>query len=265
MVLVNWLALGLATFCVAVWLRRRGTSPWLALLVGLYPGFLLGVQRDLTEPLAYALAAAGIIAFDRPGPGALALSSVLFGLSGLARQTTIVFPLCLVLVLVLRRQRLRAAAFGAVSIMPIVAYTAFLDVWLGSIGGGSSFEWLPFEGLVTSREWQAQRQGVVIVAVLVPALLATAAALVLLRRGLRRVELGYLLVNTLLFVVFLSSAPYGDGYTSVGRVSVGVVLAAVFCAPLLRAAGPRVRLAGLAAGVLWMSMLPVITVYGFGG
>ena len=64
--------------------------------MGLSPGLLLGVQRDLTEPLAYALVAAGVFLFDYGGKRRLLWAGLTFGLAGLARQTTLVFPLCLV-------------------------------------------------------------------------------------------------------------------------------------------------------------------------
>ena len=50
LVLVNWLAAGLGTACLAAWLRIRGISRWFALLYGLFPGVLVGVQHDVAEP-----------------------------------------------------------------------------------------------------------------------------------------------------------------------------------------------------------------------
>jgi hypothetical protein len=156
--------------------------------------------------------------------------------------------------------------FGAVSVLPIVVWTAFLQLWLGSTGQGALFSWLPFDGLITSPDWQAKRQGVVILTVVVPALLASAAALTVLRKTVApRVEVAFLLLNVLLFVVFLGPVPYAGGYTAVGRLSIGVVLAGVLSAPLLQGAGPRARRLALTAGVLWTLMLPVIAAYGFGG
>jgi hypothetical protein len=276
MLAVNWLALGVLTLAVAAWLRRRACSPWLALLVGLYPGLLLGLQRDLTEPLAYALAAAGIYLFDFGGSRRLLWSGLAFGLAGLARQTTIVFPLCCLGALLLEHGRDRpvggrgrvglrqAAGFGALAVLPIVVYTGMLYVWLGELGRGASLEWLPFQGLLTSSNWELERQPVVIVTVVAPALIASGVALAALRAGVRRVELAFLLANVLLFVVLLGRYAYGDGYTSVGRVTTGVVLGAVVCIPWLGGLGRRSRQALTASFALWLSMLPVIAVYGFG-
>jgi hypothetical protein len=277
MIAINWLALGGCTFALAAWLRRRSCSPWLALPVGLYPGLLIGIERDLTEPLAYALVAVGVYLFDYGGRRRLLWAAAAFGLAGLARQTTLVFPLCFLAAILLSGDRhaalgerlrsnfARASAFGAVSILPFVAYTGALYVWLGSVAKGALLEWVPFEGLVASRDWEIKRQGVVLLTVVAPSLILVLIALVALHAGVRRVEFAFLLTNVLLFVVLLPRLPYGDGYTSVGRVSTGVVLAAVFCIPWLRNLGQVMRRALVASFALWLSMLPVIFVYGFGG
>jgi hypothetical protein len=275
MIAINWLALGGCTLALAAWLRRRSLTPWLALLVGLYPGLLLGVQRDLTEPLAYALAAGGIYLFDYGGRRRLLWAGLIFGLAGLARQTTIVFPLCLAAATLTsgesatpfrdraRANFARAAAFGMLAIAPIVGYTAFLYVWLGAVGRGAGLERLPFEGLLTS-DWGLARQPVVLVTVVAPALLTSAVVVAAVSSGVRRVEFAYLLANVLLFVVFLGRLSYRDGYTSVGRVTTGVVLAAVLCLPWLRVLGGNKHRALVGSFALWFSMLPVIAAYGFG-
>ena len=62
LLLVNVLAVGAGTFLLARFLRDRGVSPWFAILFGTAPGLFVAVSRDLSEPLAYALAIAGIAA-----------------------------------------------------------------------------------------------------------------------------------------------------------------------------------------------------------
>jgi hypothetical protein len=277
MIVINWLALGGCTLAVAAWLRRRSYSPWLALIIGLYPGLLVGVQRDLTEPLAYALAAAGVYLFDYGGRRRLLWAGLAFALAGLARQTTLVFPLCLAGALLLSRNRdepiggrlrtnlVPASGFGGLSILPYLAYTAFLYFWLDSLPKGTFLESVPFEGLAASRDWELKRQGVVIVSVVAPALILAGTAIAAFLAGVRRIELAFLLTNVLLFVVLLHRLSYGDGYTSAGRITTGVVLAGVFCIPWLGDRGGSARHALQASVLLWLSMLPVIFIYGFGG
>ncbi len=57
---LNWLAIGGGTLVVAAWLKRRGLSPWLALVYAFYPGLFIAYQHDLSEPLAYGLVALGV-------------------------------------------------------------------------------------------------------------------------------------------------------------------------------------------------------------
>ena len=71
LLLLNLLAVGAGTLAVVVLLRDRGLSPWYAAFYGLYPGLFVAVSHDLAEPLAYALAALGLLALERrrvPGP-----------------------------------------------------------------------------------------------------------------------------------------------------------------------------------------------------
>jgi ABC-type proline/glycine betaine transport system permease subunit len=101
--------------------------------------------------------------------------------------------------------------------------------------------------------------------VVVPSLIVSAVVIAALRAGMRRVEFAYLLTNVLLFVVFLGKWSYDDGYTSVARVTTGVVLASVVCLPWLRDTGRDARRMLTLSFAIWLSMLPVVAVYGFGG
>jgi hypothetical protein len=277
MIAVNWLALGGCALALAAWLKRRSCSPWYALAVALYPGLLVGVQRDLTEPLAYALVAAAIYLFDFGGRHRHVWAGAVFGLAGLARQTTLVFPLCLVAFMLLSgsrgeavRQRVRenvarSSIFAVLSLGPFLVYVVILYVWLGSIAKGTLLERVPFEGLIASRDWAVKRQGVDIAFIVLPSLVITGAVIAALRAGVWRVEFAYVLVNVFFFVLLLHRLSYGDGYPSAGRITSGVVLAAVLSLPWLRAAGRYVRRATIVSLTLWLAMLPVIFVYGFGG
>jgi hypothetical protein len=280
MLLVNWLALGLGTLAIAAWLRRRGTSEWWALAFGLYPGLFVGLQRDLNEPLAYALAALAVYLFDfGPARRRVALAGLAFGLGALARQTVAVFALCYLVAILLAgegslRARLGAnwrpaTAFGALSLGPVVAYTAALYAWLGAVGTGKFLRPVPFLGLFDSGHWKLARQPVEVWAVVLPGLLLGALAIVLWRRGAGRLPAACLLANLVPFVLLLNV--YRDGYTASGRATAGVVLAALTCVPhlgSLRARAPAPRRARapwallLGALAIWATMLPVIAVYG---
>jgi hypothetical protein len=93
LILVNWLALGGGTLALAAWLRRKGLSPWLALLFGLYPGLFIALRLDLTEPLGYAFVVLGVYLFDYgPARRRVLWAALSFALGVLARETTAVFP-----------------------------------------------------------------------------------------------------------------------------------------------------------------------------
>ena len=92
---VNLAAVAGGTYALALLLRRRGASPSTQALRGLTPGLYIAVTHDLSEPLAYALVLAGLVAWwwdDRPR---LWQAGVLLGLAGLTRETTLLFPVAL--------------------------------------------------------------------------------------------------------------------------------------------------------------------------
>ena len=146
----------------------------------LSPGLLVGVQRDLTEPLAYALVVAGAYLFDYGGRRTLLWAGLTFGLAGLVRQT-LVFPLCIVGAMLLvgsgtpLAQRLRSTSARPPASLRSRSCrsspTSSFYFWLGSIAKGTRLEWVPFAGLAESRDWELKRQGVVIVTLVVPALM----------------------------------------------------------------------------------------------
>src|SRR5258706_5599809 len=110
MLAINLLAVLAGTLAIALWLVKRGFSPWPALLYGLYPGLVVTAFRDLTEPLAYALAAFAVLAFDGRRTRRLALSALLFALAVLTRETIVPFALAGAAALALEDRRWRRAA-----------------------------------------------------------------------------------------------------------------------------------------------------------
>src|SRR5258706_56644 len=91
MILVNLLALAGGTWALAAWLKRKGVSPWLALVYGLYSGLFVAFRRDLTQPLAYGLVALAIYVFHFRGRRRIIWSALCFALALLTRETVVVF------------------------------------------------------------------------------------------------------------------------------------------------------------------------------
>jgi hypothetical protein len=270
LILLNWLALGGGTLAVAVWLARKGSSPWFALVYGLYPGLFIGLQRDLTEPLAYALVALAVYLFAFGGRCRFIWAALSFALAALARESTAVFALVYGLAVVFEpggalrwQERLsanwrRALIFSGLALGPLVLYKGFLLLWLHSPGlpADLSPEVLPFGGMVALWPWHTN-QIAALVCIIFPALICAGMGFWALWRRAWSVEVWALLVNIQLFVVMLAAPPYREIFGS-ERVTTGVVLAACCCVPGFdRLTGGR-RWWFWSASVLWQALIPLL-------
>jgi hypothetical protein len=248
MILINFAAAVGGTLAVAFLLRRRGLPPALALLYGLYPGLIFSVIRDLTEPLAWALAAAGLLVFDPRSRRRLLLSAAIFALAMLTRETVALFPAILSLSLLLRSEtashwpdRIRAnfwtaASFGVIALAPLFAWRLFLSYWLQSqtqedAGGNAA---VPFHGLAFQGASSGSRV-LILLTVVLPALLSAGIAAAALRRKLSA-DLWLVLANVAVFVVFLPGPVFID-YGAAGRAAIGALLAALVALPTYMAVG----------------------------
>jgi hypothetical protein len=240
---INFLAVVGAVLALAIWLRRRSTSTWLALLYGLFPGLAYCVKCDLTEPLAFALAIAAVVVLDGRGRYAVPAAASLFSLAALTRETTVVFPAVYAISLLLggngtlrERARVnagRVALFSAVAFLPLVVDRIAFRLWLGAstIEPRSTGPW-PFAGLASWWPWSTARW-LVVLPVVLPGIAWGLTALLALRRRRGCSELWLVVVNVLVFVVFLPAPVFVD-YGSAGRAATGTVAAAVLSYPALR-------------------------------
>lgn len=243
-----------ATFSLAALLARSGGSPWYGGIVGAYPGLFVAASHDLAEPLAYGVVALGLVAWYTRRPRVLA-AALLFGLAGVTRETTLLFPLTIALWLALRERRFRpAGVLAGVALAPYVALKVALAAWLGSWGEAraAQLEPLPFLGLVHQWPWTDLhvRQ---ILAVVAPALLAP--VVVWLAARALTLELALLIVNVVVLVLLLPEPSWTD-YLASGRIATGVIVAFLLCVPALLESG-RVAQVWLPT-VLWL--LPWYTV-----
>src|SRR5207253_1121859 len=109
---------------------------------GLYPGLLVSPQRDLTEPLAYALVACAICLFDFGGGRRFVWAGLVFAVAALGRETTVIFPVAYALSVLPNWHR--AVKGAGLALLPLVAYELFLWRWLGIIGTESGPGPIPF-------------------------------------------------------------------------------------------------------------------------
>lgn len=264
LVVVNVLAVTLGTFAVALWLRRCGSSPWLALLFGLFPGVFIAVLRDLAEGVAYSLAALGFVAFDARRRSRLLASAFLFALAILTRETTVVFALAAALPLLLSRSRKRdvfgAASFLAVSLAPYVVWRSVLRVWLGSSGVPTRLlpSPVPYGGLA---HWPLSVGTIQqVLGVVLPGTFCLGVAVVAMWRRSSEPVVVALAANALLFVVLLPWPSYDEFYASL-RISTSVVLGLLLAVPILdRLFGPGRTwfwLPMIAWFAAWWQLLPI--------
>ncbi|MGN6431746.1 MAG: AZOBR_p60025 family cell surface glycopolymer formation protein [Gaiellaceae bacterium] len=289
MMLVNILAAVGGTLAVAFFLKRHGLPPALALVYGLYPGLIMAVLRDLTEPLAFALAAGALLVFDARSKWRLLGSGALFGLAMLTRETVALFPAILALALLVGvgnvsewRVRLRwgniarSIAFAELAFAPlliwrhvvatVLPHTATQEAFVGGehhvagVGGtaGSLLTALvPFHAIAKQWPWTGDDVTDLLI-VFLPALLWAGIAIVLVRRKVTLPPL-FVLANVAIFVIFLPT-PIAVDYSSLGRASIGILLAVMLTLPLLPSAfGKR---AELVRGTLVLWSLPLCIVVG---
>ena len=254
LILVNLVMIAVGTAALAAWLRRHGASAWYAAIYGFYPGVFITLMRDPTEVMAYGLVAVAVYIFDRRGH---VPAAIFFALAILTRETAAIFAIGYALAVLasgsgawrerLRQNWRRAALFVAIWAMPIALWKIFLRFWLGSFGLDAHIERVPFLGIASWYPWNSGQVDEVRI-VVIPAVLCGFVAAWAIVRGIRRAETWLLLANVVILVVLLERPAYND-ISSSGRITVGVVLAAMLCVPYL--AG-RLRAWIWAAAALWL-------------
>lgn len=150
LIAINVVALIAGTWLTEEILAHYGASRWYALAYGLNAGTLMAVRLDLTEPLAYGLAQAGVLLVlkDRSRWAALALA-----LAVLTKETTALVMAGVALMYVAQRERRRLIELLVVAVTPFVIWQLILWQWFGQFGVGSGgalatpFEIVPLRGL----------------------------------------------------------------------------------------------------------------------
>ena len=156
--LIPWVLalLGVISITGGVWAVSElfagwGISRWYALIYGSYSGFLLALIVDLTEPLAYGLAAVGLLLLerDRRLPGWIAL-----GLAVFAKETNLLFLAGVLLAYLFQRRWRDFFGLALIGFFPYALFQGWLWVVFGAPGLGSGgalatpFEIIPFMGLL---------------------------------------------------------------------------------------------------------------------
>lgn len=150
LIIVNLAALVVGTWLVEEILIHFRMSRWYALAYGLSAGTLMSVRLDLTEPVAYALAIAGVL---------LALkdrwqwAAVMFAVAALTKEMTLAFAAAIGLVYLAQRDWRKLIVFSVIVLAPFAIWQIVLWQWFGQLGIGSGgalatpFEIVPLRGL----------------------------------------------------------------------------------------------------------------------
>ena len=275
LIVLNWLAVGLGTWFVALWLRRNRVSQWLALVYGLYPGLFVAVKFDLTEALAYCFVAAAVLVLDSGHRERIVWSALLFAWAVLSRETTALFALPFGFALLAEDLRsvwrgdmgwsksaARTALFLGITFGPYAAWKLCLRLWLGDFGFPASLRptMMPFGGLLAWHPWDQSEMNEVR-SIAVPAMLCLAVAVFcVLERGVTSVQVWILILNVVVLVVCLNAASYAWCADS-ARIATGVPLAAIYALPSIDTATGRNRVWIYGSAMLWLWLfIPWLTV-----
>jgi hypothetical protein len=234
LILVNLVAVAVGTFCVATLLGRTGLPPALSAFYFLFPGLLTAFAEDLSEPLAYGLAALGFLLLAGwRNPRHVCGAAAVFALAGLARETTLLIAVAVAVVHAAATRRVRGAAgFATIAILPYAAWRLFLSDWLGSAAGHPGYDvgLAPFSGLARATRLDVWP----ILGVAVPATALGLLCVLRLRSEWRNEALVALFVSLLALAVYLPAESY-RAYESTGRFQIGAVLLALLALRALRA------------------------------
>ncbi len=257
MLFINLVAGTATVFVLSKLLADRGASGWWALVPLLSFNYLIGIRMDLNGPLAYALALGGLLSFERQKT---AMAAVLFALAGLTREVVLVFPLALVTWLILKRRWREALGITLASMIPFVAWSAFVRGWQGVSPFNTPLarpELLPFGGLLLLEGVEAR----VLVSLwaVIPAVTAGAAAgldLLKQRVSLESSDTMIVLANSAI-IAFLPAPTWVDSL-AILRLAIGLIVAII-----LWLAHARPSLLPFVAGLWIPSILLVFMIPGF--
>jgi hypothetical protein len=274
LLLVNWLAVAGGTLALGAWLRRKRVSPWFALTYALCPGTFVAFERDLTEPLSYALIALAIYLYDFGGRHRYGWAALAFALALLTRDKAAIFATVYGCALLFRgidwkrvqmqratmvRNVMASVAFIVATGVPLLLWKYVLHLWLRSattaatvVGVQTAYQAAPLSGELSASIPTATKVMYAFV-IFIPAAICGAMAVWALLRRVWGVEVVALLILTELSTVTLNPGYFVDVYGAL-RVTVGVILAATYCIPVFDRLTTRNRLWFYAGSAGWLSL-----------
>lgn len=205
-------------------------NPMIALIYGLNTGSLLSIRVALPEPIAYALVAGAVYAYQKQKYW---LGAIGFTLAFFAKEVTLVFGVAALIWLLLERRWKESVIMLSISFLPFALWQGWLWRTFGQIGMGSGgenatgFEWIPFMGLLRIAVYNSKYFFAMLVAfaplVVVPSIWGV---WVTVRQILPR-NWNFLAISLFLHSLMMFFLPFST-YRETGgilRLSVGFVLA----------------------------------------
>jgi len=232
LIAVNWLALMVGTRFTEDILTGRGASRWYALGYGLFGGLMMAVRLDLTEPLAYALAQAAVLTYER---GRRRGAVGLLALAALAKETTLLVAAGFLLSFALSRRWRDLIEWAVLVGAPFTAWQVILRVWLGAWGIGSGgalatpFEVIPYRGLASLAAVNTRAFALIALIMIPMALLPGLAALIAVLRDLARRDVHPLVCSLLMNALVIPFTPQSTLREPLGmmRFIIGLVAAVI--------------------------------------
>lgn len=270
LILINLVSVIVGTVMIAAWLRRKHVPPWFALIYAGYSGMFISFQRDLTEPMAYALLAAGIYLLEFGGRRRVMWSGLCFALGTLTRDKAAILALAFTLSFLLYNEdrpdmgRLwnmgrnlpAAIALGCMTLLPYVALKFFLYLWMHGLTVPINQQVAPLAALFAPQLNNISLLSDTLTS-FIPALICLATVLWAFARGARDLSLLTLLVLAVV-TSFTLSPGFLVGVVGLMRAAILAVVAALYALPALDRVTHRNRTWLWLCAAFWLSMTPAL-------
>ncbi len=272
LILINLVSIVWGTVMIAAWLRRKHAPPGFALIYAGYSGMFLAFQRDLTEPMAYALLATGIYLLEFGGRRRVLLAGLCFALSTLTRDKAAILALMFTLGFLLynevrpdmsrlwniSRNLPSAIALGCMTLLPYVALKYFLYLWMHWLTVPINQQVAPLSAL-----FAPQLNSISLLSdtltTFVPAFICLVMVLWAFARGARDLSLITLLVLAVVTSVTLSPG-FLVGVVGLMRAAILAVMATLYALPALDRVTHGNRSWLWVCAAFWLSMTPALFV-----
>ena len=252
LILINLAAICASTFALAQWLHSQKVSAWYSLTYSLFVGLLLAYSRNLTEPLAFCLAAWGVTTWLKKKH---VPAIFLLALAALTRETAVLFAVGLALAQ-LAHKNLRLAFIASTAALPLLVWEGYLFARFSVVPFrvGPTMEFIPLAGSLPYLSLDPARLSAFALVGVPSALWAIFSAMHLLKNP--HLDPAWLLLTVSVFMTLMPPVLY-EHIMGAGRIAAGLVLAALLMFPTLsESARKAVLIYWVAPTLIWL--IPIL-------